>query len=446
MEHLSPGSSPGTNAGSLSDFEETAKINRWPVKSHVGPIKSIVTNTHARTTIDRIPPELLSKIFLVCAVLWPTQDLDSSLDDYFVHSVGPGDFTCGDRLPWIAIAQVCPYWRSVALACGELWRGLLFSSPEATKEMLRRSKGVTLIVKAEGGYNPSIYENVRTVIPDIGRVSVLHLCFKAYHLQALLRDISVAFPVLESLRLRAKSDFYGDDPPFLMPDVIFAGNSPSLRFLEFTNCQISWQSLLAILREVPMLDSLILDRALPTNSDIASPKQFPSQLRVLTLGGSVDSCTNLLAQIAYPIATIATFKCEMTSRDNPNFYNFLQRAHSAIRYGCGDHIIQSLGIANTYHCLILQSSVVCHSSAPVPSQQLPNFNVVLSRDDYRRIPVTEFMHAVVATLPLAEVQILYVSGLWQSDIDWSEFFQHLPLIHTIHFRQVFSPELMDVLA
>jgi len=204
MEHLSPGSSPGTNAGSLSDFEETAKINRWPVKSHVGPIKSIVTNTHARTTIDRIPPELLSKIFLVCAALWPTQDLDSSLDDYFVHSVGPGDFTCGDRLPWIAIAQVCPYWRSVALACGELWRGLLFSSPEATKEMLRRSKGVTLIVKAEGGYNPSIYENVRTVIPDIGRVSVLHLCFKAYHLQALLRDISVAFPVLESLRLRAK--------------------------------------------------------------------------------------------------------------------------------------------------------------------------------------------------------------------------------------------------
>jgi hypothetical protein len=47
------------------------------------------------------------------------------------------DVTCGGYLPWVAIARVCIYWRSVAVACGNL--------EEATKEMICPSNGAALI-------------------------------------------------------------------------------------------------------------------------------------------------------------------------------------------------------------------------------------------------------------------------------------------------------------
>src|ERR1700722_752641 len=149
------------------------------------------------STINTLPPELLSEIFLFCVVLWPTK-----YNDYVPIFTSPNEFTCGHRLPWIAITQVCRYWRSVALACGELWNKLVFTSQEATNEMIRRSAGVVLVVKAEDQY--FFNEYVRMVIPEMGRVSVLHLRFPSCYLQPLLHDMfAVATPRLEALRLSA---------------------------------------------------------------------------------------------------------------------------------------------------------------------------------------------------------------------------------------------------
>ena len=114
-------------------------------------------HTPPGSAINALPPELLSEIFLFCVALWPTND------DYFIPSTHPSEFTYGDRLPWIAITQVCQYWRSVALACGELWNKLLFTSRETTNEMIRRSAGVILVVKAEHPWSDNISKSARTL-------------------------------------------------------------------------------------------------------------------------------------------------------------------------------------------------------------------------------------------------------------------------------------------
>ena len=265
-------SSPRPHAENRSTFEETGKI--WsPVKGHSGPAQPI----NADPAIDHFPPELLSKIFLICAASLPT-------DKLFERAA--------DHLPWIAIAQVCRYWRSIALGCGELWRRLVFSSPEATGEMVRRSNGVPFIVQARSSYDRDIYENIRTVISNMQRVSVLHLCFPPYHLQHLLQELPATAPQLKSLRLRTpnfsthirdKFEFRGHS--FNMPYFIHA---PSLCLLELTRCNFSWHLLppslcglthlelrkipppptitqiLSFLRGLPMLNTLIIEKALPT--------------------------------------------------------------------------------------------------------------------------------------------------------------------------------------
>src|SRR3984957_19974655 len=379
--------------------------------------------TERGSAVNALPPELLSEIFLFCVALWPTP------------FTSPDGFTCGYRLPWIAITQVCQYWRSVALACGELWNKLLFTSRETTNEMIRRSAGVILVVKAEHPWSDN--EHVRMVIPEMGRVSVLHLRFLPRYLEPLLRDIfSIATPRLEALRLSAGNPYtdsnFNHRVRFDMPDSIFARHSHTLRLLELTFCNVSWPSLLclsslthlklchpatgptmaqvlALLRGLPMLETLILDQSLPAHNDTdaTSPRHFLPNLHTLTLGGRLESCSNVLKHITYPNTTIATFKCD-TLRENLPFTHFIQMAHSAIKYERDNHIIHSLCYAETFRCFVLKFFVVCRSSTPLPDQK-PQFNVSRSRHDDPQIPFTEFIHSSVAALSLVEVQALYLS-------------------------------------
>src|SRR6202035_1424883 len=80
-----------------------------------------------------LPPELLRMIFIACA------------DPPFAEHE-PSYWCTARSMRWIAITHVCRYWRSVALGYPDLWRRLYFFNPDATKEMIRRSKGANLEV------------------------------------------------------------------------------------------------------------------------------------------------------------------------------------------------------------------------------------------------------------------------------------------------------------
>ena len=428
----------------------------------------------AIAAINHIPAELLSKIFLVCVAVWPSGSEDRYR--YLSRSKGPNDFTCGSGLPWIAIAQVCQYWRYTALGCGELWRGLLFSSSKATTKMLRRSHGTNLIVKAqiaESHFDP-ILKRVRLIIPYLSRVSVLHLALHPSDLQSLLRDLSVAAPNLTSLRLHSRDYYDGKATSFTLPDIIFAGQTPFLRLLDLTNCKFSWTSLplnnlahlelcnaarpptlaqiLTFLREVPSLHTFILNEALPIpllnkrSRNTAIPRLFLPNLRVITLGGSTDACTNLLYYLSYPTDTIATFNCQTSPRDN--FGHLLYETQCAVARGREHQVIRDVGIKTWCSQLMLQCYLVPRSSRSLrasPCDEHPQLNVVLKRTRYDGPTFKDCMHAAVVNLPFDGVQTLCIEAIDDVNIDWSEFLKLVGETHTIHFLRRFPPEVVEVM-
>jgi hypothetical protein len=353
--------------------------------------------------------------------------------------------------------------------------------------MIHRSRGVPLIVQAERGYdNTIVLENLRMAISDMRRISVLHLCFPADDLQPLLQELSDAAPMLESLRLTTtnKSMYRNPDPnsqlsqPIEVPDTLFSGHAPSLRLLELSCCKFSWQSLpllnlthlelrntatppsfsqmLKFLREVPMLNTLILEEALATQPlhhvtpDIIPPRQVLPNLCVLTLKGSAETCTGLLQHITYPITAIATFRFEVPSEENPIFNRFLREAQSAVIYGSGEEMIQSLFISETngpeltLQCFYGRRSFVPHIFTDDP----PQLTVIVRQKSpsqwHRSIAGMVLSSAI--SFPLAEAQILHVMRVDLSGPDWARSLKCLPKIHTIRLRGMFPTRLMRALA
>jgi hypothetical protein len=134
-----------------------------------------------------------------------------------------------------------------------------------------------------------------------------------------------------------------------------------------------------------MLNTLIHDQALSmsplrvSSSDTSFQRQYFPLLRDITLVGNVDSCTTILEQIAYPIATIANFECEVSSGENSGVYEFLQAAQSAVSSGGGDPIVQSFTVEAVKGRCILQCVVVHPSSITYDSvEDIPQLCVTLS--------------------------------------------------------------------
>ncbi|KAI0727715.1 hypothetical protein C8Q72DRAFT_742152, partial [Fomitopsis betulina] len=90
-------------------------------------IRAINTQLNALVPVSRIPPELLSKIFL--------------------HSAGHrADPASPPQLrDWIYVTHVCSHWRETALQCAALWsRVILPALPERIAEFLVLFKVVPL--------------------------------------------------------------------------------------------------------------------------------------------------------------------------------------------------------------------------------------------------------------------------------------------------------------
>ncbi|EMD39114.1 hypothetical protein CERSUDRAFT_93156 [Gelatoporia subvermispora B] len=92
-----------------------------------------LTSTNA-APIGRLPDDIVHEVMLL--VMLEQCCLNSSAID-----------------PWLDISQVCRYWRRLALASPQLWRHLDIrtrSSPALVREMLKRSRGLTLCVHLWG--------------------------------------------------------------------------------------------------------------------------------------------------------------------------------------------------------------------------------------------------------------------------------------------------------
>ncbi|TEB15221.1 hypothetical protein FA13DRAFT_1573069, partial [Coprinellus micaceus] len=99
------------------------------IKELKGEVKALEWSCNTLSPPNRIPPEVLSRIFVM--VQWRSR----------ARGLGrPGN------LAWLKITHVCRHWRETAIACQALWTTLSFIKPKITHLMLQRSQNAPLIV------------------------------------------------------------------------------------------------------------------------------------------------------------------------------------------------------------------------------------------------------------------------------------------------------------
>lgn len=110
---------------STEDRGEHVRIHRIDNKTtRIIPSPSIVWHSWRKISpspICRLPPELLSSIFLQYTRQWHCECRSTSTAE----------------IPrWVDVSYVCRYWRNVSLNCSSLWTRLFFVSPRWMDELL----------------------------------------------------------------------------------------------------------------------------------------------------------------------------------------------------------------------------------------------------------------------------------------------------------------------
>ena len=297
--------------------------------------------------VCRLPPELLSSIFLQYTRQW--------------HCEYKSTFSA--EIPrWVHVSYVCQYWRNVALNYSDLWAHLFFVSSRWMMALLQRSKTAPLIVHA----NVSCLHRERTI----------ELLKKAFNQMGRIQDLWIRFPCTDVV----------PQNQFEVHEDSFAGVMPDLRKVHLEFCQVHWSSpifndtlteldlcrltnhsemdfhgLLLTLRRLSSLRRLYLDRVLPDtamantrNMQLVPVKATLPRLEKLTLIDSVSRVPSLLDHLEFPQSTVARVECTcLVTQDLVAFQSFIKDRF-------GDH--QSLPLSPvSYQPGFLRCLDICRS-------------------------------------------------------------------------------------
>ena len=172
--------------------------------------------------VSRVPPELLSTIFLECMHQW--------------HSKHRLIYTA--EIPhWIDVTYVCRYWRNVSLDCTGLWTHLFFVSRRWMDELLRRSKSAPLIIHADipSSYLERAMPCLMRALECMDRVQDLWIgCPGHVGMKIHARLTATPAPLLRLFHLRSYQ--------FNVCEGLFSGVIPGLRKVHLVLCRVNWLS------------------------------------------------------------------------------------------------------------------------------------------------------------------------------------------------------------
>ncbi|KAF5324925.1 hypothetical protein D9611_004114 [Ephemerocybe angulata] len=306
------------------DGKILADEHRELIRKRVNELKNEICALHrlhnTLAPINRLPPEILSRIFV-----------QSSAERR------------QDSLSWIQVTHTCHHWREVALDCAALWSDISFVNPAFTKVMLARSKNAPLHVDLSTSYTrttPVIYEALSEVLDQGSRLRSIAIDnvtnsrrSGTLHLRRFLSKCHSA-PVLEVVRLRTSFDR-------CLNSGFLQGGSPMLKHLELSGCIISnWNTIpsgaalltldlarnlgqlnenlsgsgfISLLQNMPSLENLrirfLLPRGLYSQSPAAAPFTHP-RLRNLDLIDYPEGIEHFLRAVHVPNAENITLSLD----------------------------------------------------------------------------------------------------------------------------------------
>jgi F-box-like len=274
------------------------------LNAHICTLK---TRRNSLVLISRLPPEILSEIFLVFAEQSQTNKFKTSYE-------------------WLSVAHICHSWRDVALAHGRLWGRMDVASQNRTDEFLVRSKGAPL------AFRQSIEGPLTD--PLFSKAPGNPVRFREFHLQSVGRvganiidliSTPIHAHVLESLII----DISDNTSDLVLPATGFGEHAPHLTRLQLHNVRIEWpvsffpnlthlaihhsginhfprpsvSHVLGALENMPCLEALhLVDQALfefPDGSPYMNKIITLPRLSSLHLFGTVSDCNALTSHLAF---------------------------------------------------------------------------------------------------------------------------------------------------
>ncbi|KAI0349695.1 hypothetical protein OH77DRAFT_1594079 [Trametes cingulata] len=285
-------------------------------------LKSHLNDT---TAIARLPPELLSEIFL------------HVVEDRY-GEVTTSYSPCSSRFyKWIVVTHVCRRWRAIALDTAKLWSYVILTRSSVVREVLSRSRKAPLSICAT--ISSSADERVvllGEVMEEPPRLKSLHLYGPVDVVHELCNELVGSSGVnLERMVL------FDTEPPSEIDDepaptlTSLEVQSPRLRSLEVYRLPFAWKDpvlssgvtrlivvgcldsqqmlgsfdqLLATLRMLSSLRELEIEDAIPRLPDFDDSQVLPlprsqvvlPRLRYLSLTGYCPDCVRLKDRLTVP--------------------------------------------------------------------------------------------------------------------------------------------------
>ncbi|KAJ7668295.1 hypothetical protein B0H17DRAFT_990001 [Mycena rosella] len=403
-------------------------------------VRALQSRRNALSPVGRLPPEMLSRIFLFCS-------------------------QSSDSLSWIKeVSHISRHWRAVALACPTLWSFPHFSQPKWADEFLKRSKMAPLTVKADLTYmTPRMVNTVHSSLVQISRIGELDVKTGSRSVPEIL-NLSDAAPYLHSLCL--SSPGFSQEEHFTLPDTFLnGGEAPRLRRLELTRFSLpSWDSplmnnlthlkihhpgptarpsmteLVEALGRMPFLETLELDAALPRIPDGVSSVSAPptrtalTHLKRITIANvSALECADALNHLSYPPTTSMKIACIAETSTVAAFSALIPALSNAQSAGSAKNL-RSLFVNIGYGGMVIQAWT-CFVQPGEPPRSRAFLDVDLKWLGFKRVESEELITFACKSLPLRGLRCLSVStDNEMATKTWIRTFADLPTLLTVRLH------------
>ncbi|KAJ3546002.1 hypothetical protein NMY22_g2214 [Coprinellus aureogranulatus] len=398
-------------------------------------VAALKTCQNATAPINRLPPEILSHIFL---------DVQKQEDSV-------------ETVCWVAVTHVCNHWRNVALKCTALWSHLAFPHPDFTELMLSRSASAPLHVEVnEDVFDPWFEDVLQKALSQVERIHTVDLVLpEGRGLEGILPPSLSGAPVLEHLVLRG---YYFD-----LPSTFFDGGVPRLRELGLDGCNFSVntipfsatmtrlmlgsqregdrpsvQAFSNALKQMPFLDSLHLDCYLPPN--LASPSSQPTphrlkhdKLRFLRLEDTSEALLGFFELVQVPNAQKITLAF-LNAESRESLTSLIRRLRSSWNGGgrlnvCKISPFSPVGVSVSFHGSGFVKELTL--SAPYfPSLIAPLYHLLIMTHelDFDDLQAVSISHQATAVTP---EELVSVFGRYRNlqEVNLEDGF---PIAHLLH--------------
>ncbi|PIL36904.1 hypothetical protein GSI_00594 [Ganoderma sinense ZZ0214-1] len=221
-------------------------------------LRQLRTKSNSQVPIAKLPPEILSEIFLVQAAKIREERLMIELRG---DSECPNDLVHKSCYSWLNVSHVSRHWREVSLKCAQLWTWLALEpriTDDIVETLLPRARdlpltAVLLFFSSRsycGGcmrldqlldHYDTTLRRLEALLP---RLRELVLVVDREECEDLWDVLTIPTDSLETIRIEVVGATHLSPPVLVVPSRLFASRTPRLQSLKLSSIALDWPNTL----------------------------------------------------------------------------------------------------------------------------------------------------------------------------------------------------------